>query len=192
MSPSSSWISGAAALKVPAVPGENPNRPSPSVTAPAGHTCPDEPVDTGVAANQTTVLNFSCEPVATGTPSGDEVAGDWIYERTLTDATGTCPAPLAAMGSGPIAHDVGSSRLFVLGLHPQVEMTCNYDPATGACSGGGEGPDGAGNTLRVTFDAIFGRADGGIVFTDQMVVEHVDAMDVVFCTETYSVEGVQD
>ncbi len=163
-----------------------------AVTAPAGHTCPDEPVDTGVAANQTTVLNFSCEPVATGTPSGDEVAGDWTYQRTLTDATGTCPAPLPSEGSGPIAHDVGTSRLFVLGLHPPIEMTCDYDPATGECSGGGQVSDGAGNTTRVTFDAVFSRADGGIVFTDQMVVEHVDSMDVTFCTETYSVEGVQD
>lgn len=175
------------------LPGLPPGAYQVSVTPPASHQCPGEAVNTGVASNQTTVVNFSCDPVATGPPSGDEVAGDWSYTRTRTDATGTCPAPLAATDSGRIAHDSASGTLFLVGLHPLVEMTCAYDPDTGTCVGGGAGDDGAGNTLRNTFVGMFVRGAGGeIELTDEMVVEHVDGSDVTFCTETYMVGGARD
>ncbi|HUP19002.1 MAG TPA: SdrD B-like domain-containing protein [Gemmatimonadota bacterium] len=163
-----------------------------AVEAPTGFACPTEPVSAGVQSGQTTTVNFSCQSQTAGPPPGDEVAGDWSYERTLVSADGTCPAPLAVSANGRIAHDFGTSSLFVRALHPQVDpIICVYDPQTGMCTGGGEAGDGAGNTLRVAYDAVFERDDSGIVMTDQMVVEHVDGSDVTFCTETYQVSGTR-
>lgn len=161
-----------------------------TVDPPDGFVCPEEPVSVGVQSGQTTTLNFSCQSETAGPPPGDEVAGDWDWQRVRVDATGTCPEPLPEAATGRIAHDGGTSTFFVRDLHPLVDpITCVYDPATGACTGGGEGDDGAGNTLSVTYDALFERDGTDIVMTDQMVVEHVDGSDVTFCTETYDVSG---
>jgi hypothetical protein len=163
-----------------------------AVDSPAGFVCPEGSVSAGVQSGQTSTVNFSCQPEAAGPPPGDDVAGEWSYERMLVDATGTCPAPLPAVGAGRIAHDFGTSSLFVRELHPLVDpIICVYDPQTGMCTGGGEAGDGGGNTLRVTYDAIFERDATNIVMTDQMVVEHVDGSDVIFCAETYEVSGTR-